>query len=115
MATPTVQRSAASPSNCDHSTWVADWRIGRSTRLLAAPGVHLEMRVALQGGDRNQRLAGRCTETLLGAAVGAHRPHRRNQMRELFPRRPFTQRMAEIETAARVEAEQPQAVRGQAA
>ena len=50
--------------------------------------MHLEVRVALEGGDGDERLAARRAEALFRAAIGAHRPHRRDEVGELFARRP---------------------------
>src|SRR4029078_10484063 len=82
---------------------------------LPASRVHLEVRVALQRGDRDEDLARGGGRAFFGAAVRAHRPDRRDETRELFARGAFTQRTAQVEAAARVEAEQPQSVRGEAA
>ena len=51
---------------------------------LAAPRVHLQVRIALQAIDRNERRAVARREPLFGAAIAAHFPRRANQLRELL-------------------------------
>ena len=91
--------------------------VPRGRTRLSAARVHLEVGIALQLADLDERAAlGRPRrEAGLGAPVGPAPPRARDQLPERLTARPTPQRLAQIEAGLRVEAEVPHAVGGEAA
>src|SRR5262249_17258933 len=82
---------------------------------LTAAGMHLQVWIALQLADLNERPTLAHRETLFRAAVGAHSPRRRDHTLQRPPARAAEQSPTEIDALRGVEAEVPEAVRGQPA
>src|SRR5437867_4723924 len=80
-----------------------------------APRMHLPVRVGAQRVDPVERAAVGKREALLGAAVGAALPRLPDERRQLRVPRAPAQRVAQIDPALRVEAQEPGAVGGDAA
>src|SRR6185503_6659970 len=74
-----------------------------NARGLAAAGVHLEVRIAPEAVQRDERRPRAARQPLLGAAVAPLVPDRTDQRRELGRRRAGAQRAAEIFPLAPVE------------
>src|SRR6185503_5116592 len=83
--------------------------------LLASPGMHLEMRIAPQAIQRDERRARAARQPLFGAAVAALLPDGTNHRRNLGRRRTGSQRAPQILSFVRIQAEVPHPVGGQAA
>ena len=66
---------------------------------LPAPRVHLEVRVAFEAANGNERRLAVHAEALFGAAVGAQRPDGRDQLRELVARGAGAQRTPQVGAA----------------
>src|SRR5262249_57511805 len=84
----------------------------RTTAALAAPRVHLQVRVRAQAADLHQRTAVPQPQPLLGAAVGAAAPRARDQRGKLVARCPAAERAPEVDALLGVEAEIEDAVGG---
>src|SRR5262245_59685948 len=82
---------------------------------LAAARVHLQMRVPLQFADLDQRPPLAYRQPLFRAAVGSRTPSRQNHRLHLLARNAPAKCLTEIGTVTSVEAEVPNAVRGESA
>src|SRR2546423_5998144 len=80
-------------------------------RWSPAPGVHLAVWVRAQVRDRVQRAALPDPQPVLGAAVRAVLPRVAQHRGELGVARPRTQPLPQIDPAARVQAQEPGAIR----
>src|SRR5215831_1589400 len=77
--------------------------------------MHLQVRIALQFADLDERPPLPHRETLFRAAVGARPPRRRDHALEFLAARAAAYAPTEIDALRGVEAEVPEAVRGQSA
>src|SRR6266542_7056445 len=84
--------------------------LGGVLMALAAARVHLQMRVALELADLDQRPALGESQPLFRATVCAPAPSRSDQSLELVRRGAAPQRLSQIRPLGRVEAEIPHAV-----
>src|SRR5262245_35347217 len=90
---------------------VSDRGTTGSRNRLAATGVHLEMRVALQQIlDGNERTLGAKSQAVFSAAVGTRLPGRSNQRGERLRANALAERTPQIDPAGRIEAEVPHTV-----
>src|SRR5690242_1569194 len=89
----------------------------RRCRARSSPAarVHLEVRIALEAADLDERGALTECEPVLGSAIGARRPAAADQRFELLVRRAAAQRAAQVDAAHRVETQIPETIGGQAA
>src|SRR5579864_7391284 len=85
---------------------------GRSGSTSSSPGVHFEMRVEPELARLEERRTPRRPEPqpLLGAAVAASPPGRRDERGELIDRRSRAERAAQVDTFRGIETEVPEAV-----
>src|SRR5690349_4531298 len=81
----------------------------------ASPGVHLEVRIALEAADLHERLAVAQRQPVLGAAVRAGAPAAGDQRLQLLGAGAAAEQPAQVDASRRVETQIPQAVGGEAA
>src|SRR4029453_16188139 len=90
------------------------WHVARGA-WLSSPCVHFEMRVLLERGEGNEHFTAFGGQPLFSATIGPLTPHGGNQLLQVVRRRASAERPAQIGTGARVQAHEPNAIRGEAA